>query len=446
MVAIPPHSVKSHKTSSLPPGATTPLVMDDFGDVYGVLLAITGADYSYQELSDYADYLKRELSTLNGVAKVEITGTQKEQVFIDISRERMTNLGIPLSRLVQLLQTQNTVQNAGHIRIGDDYIRIHPTGEFRSVQELGDLRVSPSGSDKLIYLRDLAHISEGIAEVPSHLTHFRGTPSLRLGIAFNKGVNVVAVGEQVRAQLVLLDANRPLGIELHTLYDQPAEVDASSTGFVLNLLASVIIVIAVLLVFMGLRAGVIIGIILLLTVFGTFIAMRMLGIELQRISLGALIIALGMLVDNALVITEGIMVGLQRGLSRTRAAYEIVKQTQWPLLGATVIAITAFAPIGLSPDSTGEFVGSLFWACCRCCLIRSSAPWRWSSAPAWALPPSSLWEWCRCSTPSVTALKPLRFPYPRPAEAGPNHCLSRRGEYESNGEYCCAARNQTALT
>lgn len=349
------------KTSSLPPGATTPVVMDDFGDVYGVLLAITGADYSYQELSDYADYLKRELSTLNGVAKVEITSTQKEQVFIDISRERMTNLGIPLSRLVQLLQTQNTVQNAGHIRIGDDYIRIHPTGEFRSVQELGDLRVSPSGSDKLIYLRDLAHISEGIAEVPSHLTHFRGIPSLRLGIAFNKGVNVVAVGEQVREQLVLLDANRPLGIELHTLYDQPAEVDASSTGFVLNLLASVIIVIAVLLVFMGLRAGVIIGIILLLTVFGTFIAMRMLGIELQRISLGALIIALGMLVDNALVITEGIMVGLQRGLSRTRAAYEIVKQTQWPLLGATVIAITAFAPIGLSPDSTGEFVGSLFW-------------------------------------------------------------------------------------
>ena len=229
------------------------------------------------------------------------------------------------------------------------------------MQELGDLRVSPSGSDKLIYLRDLARISEGIAEVPSHLTHFGGMPSLRLGIAFNKGVNVVAVGEQVRAQLARLDANRPLGIELHTLYDQPAEVDASSTGFVLNLLASVVIVIAVLLVFMGLRAGVIIGIILLLTVFGTFIAMRMLGIELQRISLGALIIALGMLVDNALVITEGIMVGLQRGLSRTRAAYEIVKQTQWPLLGATVIAITAFAPIGLSPDSTGEFVGSLFW-------------------------------------------------------------------------------------
>ncbi|WP_430462674.1 efflux RND transporter permease subunit [Thalassolituus sp. LLYu03] len=349
------------KTAYLPPGADTPIVMDDFGDVYGVLLAITGPDYGYEALSDYADYLKRELSTLDGIAKVNITGSQQEQVFIDISRERMTNLGIPLSRLYQLLQTQNTVQSAGRIRIGDDYIRINPTGEFTSVQELGNLLVSQTGSDKLIYLRDIATISAGIAEVPSHLTNFSGLPSLRLGISFNTGVNVVKVGEELRAHLARLDANRPLGIELHTLYDQPAEVDASSTGFVLNLLASVLIVIAVLLVFMGMRAGIIIGIILLLTILGTFICMKMLNIELHRISLGALIIALGMLVDNALVITEGIMVGIQRSLSRTRAAYDIVQQTQWPLLGATVIAVTAFAPIGLSPDSTGEFVGSLFW-------------------------------------------------------------------------------------
>ena len=206
------------KTPSLPPGANAPIVMDDFGDVYGVLLALSGNDYSYEELNDYADYLKRELSTLNGIAKVTISGIQQEQVFIDISRERMTNLGIPLSRLYQLLQTQNTVQDAGHIRIGDEYIRIHPTGEFRSVQELGDLLVSQAGSDKLIYLRDIADISEGIAEVPSHLTNYNRMPSLRIGIAFNSGVNVVAVGEKLRQKMNVLDANRPLGIELHTLY------------------------------------------------------------------------------------------------------------------------------------------------------------------------------------------------------------------------------------
>jgi multidrug efflux pump subunit AcrB len=349
------------KQSSLPPGAIAPMVMDDFGDVFGVLLAITGEDYSYQELMDYADYLKRDLTTLDGIAKISIAGAQHEQVFIDISRERMTNLGIPLSRLYQLLNTQNTVEDAGHIKVGDEYIRIHPTGEFTSVQQMGDLLVSLPGSEKLIFLRDIGNISEGISEVPDHLVNYNKQPSLHLGISFNSGVNVVTVGEKVREKLLQLDSNRPLGIEMHTLYDQPAEVDASSSGFVLNLIISIIIVIAVLLVFMGMRAGIIIGAILLITILGTFIAMKVFNIELHRISLGALIIALGMLVDNALVITEGIMVGIQKGLTRTRAAYDIVKQTQWPLLGATVIAITAFAPIGLSPDSTGEFVGELFY-------------------------------------------------------------------------------------
>ncbi|ASP39436.1 MFS transporter [Bacterioplanes sanyensis] len=349
------------RQGSLPPGVRTPIVMDDFGDVFGVLLALTGDEYSYEDLSDYADYLKRELTTIEGVAKVDITGTQTEQVFIDISRERMTNMGIPLSRLYSLLNTQNVVNDAGHIRIGDEYVRIHPTGEFQSVHELGDLLVSEPGSDKLIYLRDIARISEGIAEVPTHLTNYRGEASLRIGISFNSGVNVVDVGERLRQRIASLESSRPLGIDLHTLYDQPAEVDQSSTGFVLNLLAAIVIVILVLLVFMGMRAGLIIGTILFLTVLGTFIVMDVVGIQLHRISLGALIIALGMLVDNALVVTEGIMVGIQRGLSRKQAAYQIVQQTQWPLLGATVIAITAFAPIGLSPDSTGEFVGSLFY-------------------------------------------------------------------------------------
>lgn len=346
---------------NLPPGVDPPIVVDDFGDVYGVLLAITGENFSYEELNDYANYLKREFAVMKGVSKVNITGEQEERVFIDIAREKMTNLGIPLSRVYDLLDTQNIIQDAGHIRLGSEYIRINPTGEFTSVQELGNLLVSGAGSEKLIYLKDIASISEGVAEVPTHLLKYKSEKTLHIGVSFNKGVNVVKVGELMREELKRLDNNRPLGIDIHTLYDQPAEVDASSTGFVLNLLASVIIVIAVLLLFMGVRAGLIIGAILLLTIFGTFIMMDILSIELHRISLGALIIALGMLVDNALVVTEGIMVGLKRGLSRTRAAYEIVKQTQWPLLGATVIAITAFAPIGLSPDSTGEFVGSLFY-------------------------------------------------------------------------------------
>ncbi len=347
--------------SSLPPGAIEPIVLDNFGDVFGVLLAITGNGYHPEDLADYAEYLKRELVTLDGIANIDIAGTQQEQVFIDISKEQLNNLSIPLSRLYSLLQTQNTVSNAGHVRVGSEYIRIHPTGEFSSVQELGNLLISEPGSDKLIYLRDIAEVSEGIAETPSHLENYAGEASVRLGIAFADSVNVVEVGQRLRHRLSELDNQRPIGMDIHTLYDQPREVDASSQAFILNLVLSIAIVIGVLLFFMGPRAGLIIGAILLLTILGTFIVMNIIGIDLQRISLGALIIALGMLVDNALVITEGIMVGLKRGQSRLHAAWAIVQQTQWPLLGATVIAIVAFAPIGLSPDAVGEFVQSLFY-------------------------------------------------------------------------------------
>lgn len=349
------------KASSLPAGAIAPIVMDNFGDVFGMLMGLTGDGYRYAQLNDYAEFLKRELITEEGVANIEIVGDQTEQLFITISREQLNSLGIPLSRLYSLLQSRNSVSPAGSIRNGPEQIRIHPTGEFRSIEELGDLLISEPGSSRLIRLRDIAEISEGVSDNPTHLTSFTGQPALHIGIAFRDGVNVVKIGEQLRQRLAELDRNRPLGMELHSIYDQPTEVSNSSDDFILNLVLSVVIVIGVLLVFMGARAGLIIGAILLLTILGTFICMKVFGISLHRISLGALIIALGMLVDNALVITEGIMVGLQRGQSRIDAARAIVQQTRWPLLGATVIAITAFAPIGLSPDSVGEFVGSLFY-------------------------------------------------------------------------------------
>ena len=253
------------------------------------------------------------------------------------------------------------VSNAGAIKAGEEYIRFHPTGEFQNVKELEDLIISDYGAKELIYLRDVAQVSRGFAEVPSHITSVNGNLALTLGVSFAPGYNVVQVGEAVRARLDELEYQRPVGIEIETLYDQPYYVEKSIKDFVVNLLEAVLIVIVVLLLFMGLRSGIIIGAILFLTVLGSFIAMKIYGIDLQRISLGALIIALGMLVDNAIVVVEGILIGLKRGLTKIQAANAIVKQTIWPLLGATIIAITAFAPIGLSKDSTGEFMGSLFY-------------------------------------------------------------------------------------
>ncbi|EKA7358332.1 TPA: efflux RND transporter permease subunit VmeI [Vibrio parahaemolyticus] len=345
---------------TLPPGVNEPQVIDDFGDVYGILLAVTGDGYSYKELLDYVDYLRRELELVDGVSKVSVSGQQQEQVFIEVSMKKLSSIGLSPNTVFNLLSTQNIVSDAGAIRIGDEYIRIQPTGEFQSVDELGDLLITESGAQGLIFLKDVAEIKRGYVEVPSNIINFNGSLALNVGVSFAQGVNVVEVGKAFDRRLAELKYQQPVGIEISEIYSQPKEVDKSVSGFVISLAQAVGIVIIVLLFFMGLRSGLLIGLILLLTVLGTFIFMKYLAIDLQRISLGALVIALGMLVDNAIVVVEGILIGTQKGRTRLQAATDIVTQTKWPLLGATVIAVTAFAPIGLSEDSTGEYCGTLF--------------------------------------------------------------------------------------
>ncbi|WP_407832281.1 efflux RND transporter permease subunit VmeI [Vibrio rotiferianus] len=345
---------------SLPPGVNDPSVIDDFGDVYGILLAVTGDGYSYKELLDYVDYLRRELELVDGVSKVSVSGQQQEQVFIEISMKKLSSLGLSPNTVFNLLSTQNVVSDAGAIRIGNEYIRIQPTGEFQSVDELGDLLLTESGAQGLIFLKDVADIKRGYVDVPTNIINFNGSLALNVGVSFAQGVNVVEVGKSFDRRLAELKYQQPVGVEISEIYSQPKEVDKSVSGFVVSLAQAVGIVIIVLLFFMGLRSGLLIGLILLLTVLGTFIFMKYLAIDLQRISLGALVIALGMLVDNAIVVVEGILIGTQKGRTRLQAATDIVTQTKWPLLGATVIAVTAFAPIGLSEDSTGEYCGTLF--------------------------------------------------------------------------------------
>ncbi|PKH53803.1 MFS transporter [Shewanella sp. Choline-02u-19] len=344
----------------LPPGVATPAVIDDFGDVYGILLNITGDGYTSRELQNYADFLRRELVLVDGVKKVNIAGDITEQVVVEISPQKLNALGLDQDYIYSLINSQNVVSNAGSIRVGDNRIRLHPTGEFNHVKQMERLLISAPGSTKLIYLGDIAKIYKANDETPSTLYHGNGESALSVGIAFSSGVNVVDVGEAINQRLGELDNQRPIGIELFKVYDQSKMVDQTVSGFLINLAESIAIVIGVLLIFMGVRAGLLMGLVLLLTILGTFIMMSVLNIELQIISLGALIIALGMLVDNAIVVTEGILIGIKRGYSRLETAKQVVKQSQWPLLGATVIAILAFAPIGLSDTATGEFCVSLF--------------------------------------------------------------------------------------
>ena len=348
-------------SGSFPTGVATPIVVDDFGDVYGVMLAVHGEGYPYKDLENYVDYVKRELVLVDGVAKVTVAGEQDEQVTIEISRSKLANMGISPSQLEDLLKNQNGVSNAGKVRVGSEYIRISPTGEFQDISELENLIVGTPIDGNLIRLSDIATIKREYADPKTHIVNFDGAKSLLLGVSFSANVNVVEIGKALEERIAELKYQQPIGLSMDPIYFQSKEVDRSVSNFLLNLVEAVGIVILVLLVFMGIRSGILIGIILLLTILGTFIVMDYFKINLQRISLGGLIIALGMLVDNAIVVTEGVLIGLQRGMTKLQAASAVVKQTKWPLLGATVIAITAFAPIGLSPDAVGEFVGSLFY-------------------------------------------------------------------------------------
>lgn len=344
----------------LPPGASPPFVNDDFGDVYGYFFSLYGDGYSNQELRNFAEVLRRELVVVPGVGKVAIVGVLPEEVQIEISRAQMTAANIVPQRLYDLLSRQNVVSNAGELLVGSESIRLHPTGEFDNVQELGNLLISEPGSPRSVYLRDIATISQGVTHSPNNIYRANTQAALSVGVSFAPNVNVIVVGNAIKARLAELEAERPAGMALNVFYDQSHEVEGAVNGFIMNFLMALAIVIGTLLIFMGVRSGLVIAASLALNVLGTLLIMKLLNIELQRVSLGALVIALSMLVDNAIVIVEGVLVGRQRGATAMDAINRVVKQTMFPLLGATIIAVLAFAPIGLSNDSTGEYCKSLF--------------------------------------------------------------------------------------
>lgn len=345
--------------SKLPPGAGPSLVIDDYGDVYGVYLALYGDEYSYRELYDYAKYVRRELVLVKDVAKVELSGVQQEVVYVEFDRERLAQLKISRESIANHLAAENVVSDAGGVSVGEEYLMIEPDSLIHSAQDLGDVLIS-GGDGSQFRLKDIASIRRGYREPASDKLQFDGHPAIGIGISTISGGNVVTMGEAVQARLAVLEREMPLGMELGTIYMQSEAVVTAIDAFLINLLEAVVIVIVVLLLFMGLRSGLIIGFVLGLTICGTFIFMGPAGVALERISLGALIIALGMLVDNAIVIIDGMLVRIQDGMDPEKAAVEVADQASMPLLGATVVAILAFAAIGTSPDSTGEFCRSLF--------------------------------------------------------------------------------------
>jgi len=350
----------SDAQKDLPPGAGPSIVNDDFGDVFGIYFAVTGEGYSYAEMRDYVDLLRRELLLVKDVKKVDLYGIQNEVIYVEMARSKMAALGISQEVIYDSLKAKNLVADSGYVQVGPDYIPINPTGDFTSVDQFKDLLISNTGG-RLVYLGDVATIKRGYVDPPTQMLKFDGNPALGMGISTVSGGNVVTMGEAVKKRIKELESQAPLGMEVNYVSYQSDAVTEAIDNFVNSLLQAIAIVIVVLLIFMGLRCGILIGAILLITIMGTFIFMGMMGLQLERISLGALVIALGMLVDNAIVITEGMLIKIEAGEDRLEAAKDVVAKNIWPLLGATFIAVLAFGPIGLSDDSTGEYCGSLFW-------------------------------------------------------------------------------------
>ncbi|MDC0662739.1 efflux RND transporter permease subunit [Marinobacter sp. SS21] len=345
----------------LPPGAGPSAVVDDFGDVYGVYLGITGEGYNAQEVYEFAKFLKRELLLVEDVKSIVLYGAPEEVIYVELRREKMSALGIAPHDIYSALGDKNTVAYAGYARAGDARLAVKVSGELDSVQQFSTLLItSASDASQQIVLGDVATIRRELKAPPTNLLRFDGQAAIGLAIATRSGGNVVTMGAGLYAKLDELRPQIPLGMTLNVVSMQSDAVTEAIRGFTVSLLQAIAIVILVLLVFMGLRSGLIIGAVLLITIMGTFIFMAVFDITLERISLGALIIALGMLVDNAIVVTDGIRMRLQQGDDTVTASREVVRQTAVPLLGATAIAITAFAAIGTSQDSTGEYTRSLF--------------------------------------------------------------------------------------
>lgn len=345
---------------SLPSGANDPVVKDDFGNVYGMFYAVTGDGHSLRELFDYAELLKREIIDIEGIEKVELYGKQEECIHISLWQDRMANLGVKPIEVLSTLQGQNKTTYAGYYDNGDRRIQVTVSDRFKTVEDIGNMIIQGHEND-LLRLRDIAQIEKSVEEPLRNQLYYDGKRAIGLLVAASSASDILKVGKSVEERLDYLNENRlPAGITCNKVFYQPERVNSSLSTFIVNLIESVVIVVLILMLTMGFKSGLIIGCSLLVTVFGSFLFLHSMEGTMQRVSLGAFILAMGMLVDNAIVIIDGILVDLKAGKSRMEAMTSIGRQTAMPLLGATLIAIIAFLPIYMSPDTAGVYTHDLF--------------------------------------------------------------------------------------
>lgn len=350
---------------NLPIGALPPVVLDDYGAVYGIFLAVTSDGYSYSELKKYTEYITKELNSINGIAQVTQFGKPTDAIKIIIDRDKVNSMGLNTKLIATSLISENLITGGGTIDYGSLRVNLKLNNKINSTEKLENLIIFskklPDGNDEIIRLKDIAKVERGYVEPISQKMYFNGQMSMGISLSPESGTNIVNTGKVIDKKIVELKEKLPVGIDIKKVYYQPDLVTSAINNFILNLIMSVITVVGILLLTMGMRSGLIIGANLVLSILGTLIFMLAMKIDMQRVSLGSFIIAMGMLVDNSIVIVDGVLVRRNQGMSMEDALSESTHKPALPLLGATFIAAIAFLPAYLMASYTGEYVSSSFW-------------------------------------------------------------------------------------
>jgi multidrug efflux pump len=346
--------------SELPAEAQKPIINDEFGDVFGIVVGVTAENFSYRELKQITDEVKDEFLTLAEVGKVDIFGEQDERVFIEYNNARLSELGLSPSQLSDQLASRNIVIPGGSIDLGDEKISLEPTGNFESIQEIAKTIIQIPGSDQVLYLNELATVRRGYVDPVSSKLSVSGERGLTIAVSMREGGNNLLLGNQILETVNRLTGIYPIGVEFSFLSFLPKEVEEKVDDFVANLLQAVVIVTLVMLFFLGMRTGIIVASLIPASMIFGILIMSVFNISIDQISLAALIIALGMLVDNGIVMSENIMVQMGDGKKPIDAAIDSANELKLPLLTSSLTTAAAFLPIFLAESSTGEYTASLF--------------------------------------------------------------------------------------
>ncbi len=344
----------------LPSGASTSVVVDSYGDVYGMFYALTAEGYTNQELNDYAELVKQTIRGVDGVSRVELYGALLPTIEISIYEDRMANCGLSPLEVIRTISGQNKVVYSGYFISGEQRLRVNVNDKYRDIEDLENLIIGGHQGDQ-IRLKDIARVERSYAEPTRNALSYDRKEAVGISVSALSGTDITKIGREVDRRLDELRKSRlPIGVEYHKVFFQPERVQVAIDSFLVNLLESILIVVVVLMFAMGIRSGILLGVTLLVTVLGSLLFLYMMDGTIQRVSLASFILAMGMLVDNAIVIVDGILIDMKRGRLSSRALTEIGRKTAMPLLGATLIAILAFLPIFLSPDTAGVYVRDLF--------------------------------------------------------------------------------------